>query len=131
MKSGFVAIIGRPNVGKSTLLNSIINKKVSIVTDKSQTTRENIKGIYNSENAQIIFVDTPGVHKASSKLGEMLQNARELIESFDASAAQEILEQIRKSLSDSNKEKLDEAIGHLEEFDYDEALEVLLGIVEF
>ena len=70
MKSGFVAILGRPNVGKSTLLNAILNKKVSIVTEKSQTTRNNIKGIYNKENVQIIFVDTPGIHKPHQKLGE-------------------------------------------------------------
>ncbi len=69
MKSGFVAILGRPNVGKSTLLNAIINQKVSIVTDKSQTTRNNIRGIYNSEDAQIIFLDTPGIHKPRQKLG--------------------------------------------------------------
>lgn len=70
MKSGFVAIIGRPNVGKSTLLNAILTKKVSIVTDKSQTTRNNIKGIYHREDAQIVFVDTPGIHKPKQKLGE-------------------------------------------------------------
>lgn len=70
MKSGFVAIIGRPNVGKSTLLNSILSKKVSIVTDKSQTTRNNIKGIYNNDEVQIVFVDTPGIHKPKQKLGE-------------------------------------------------------------
>ena len=70
MKSGFVAILGRPNVGKSTLLNAILNKKVSIVTDKSQTTRNNIKGIYNEEGFQIIFLDTPGIHKPHQKLGE-------------------------------------------------------------
>jgi len=70
MKSGFVAILGRPNVGKSTLLNGILNKKVSIVTDKSQTTRNSIKGIYNSEDSQIVFVDTPGIHKPHQKLGE-------------------------------------------------------------
>lgn len=70
MKSGFVAILGRPNVGKSTLLNAILNKKVSIVTDKSQTTRNNIKGIYNAEGVQIIFLDTPGIHKPHQKLGE-------------------------------------------------------------
>lgn len=70
MKSGFVAILGRPNVGKSTLLNTILNKKVSIVTDKSQTTRNNIKGIYNAEGVQIIFLDTPGIHKPHQKLGE-------------------------------------------------------------
>lgn len=70
MKSGFVAILGRPNVGKSTLLNGILNKKVSIVTDKSQTTRNSIKGIYNDEDSQIIFTDTPGIHKPHQKLGE-------------------------------------------------------------
>ena len=70
MKSGFVAILGRPNVGKSTILNGVINKKVSIVTDKSQTTRNQIKGIYNTEDLQIIFIDTPGIHKPHAKLGE-------------------------------------------------------------
>lgn len=70
MKSGFVAILGRPNVGKSTLLNAIMNKKVSIVTDKAQTTRNNIKGIYHGDNVQIIFVDTPGIHKPKQKLGK-------------------------------------------------------------
>ena len=70
MKSGFVAILGRPNVGKSTILNGVINKKASIVTDKSQTTRNQIKGIYNSKDLQIIFIDTPGIHKPHAKLGE-------------------------------------------------------------
>ena len=70
MKSGFVSILGRPNVGKSTILNGIINKKVSIVTEKSQTTRNVIKGIYHGENSQIIFIDTPGIHKPHAKLGE-------------------------------------------------------------
>ena len=70
MKSGFVAILGRPNVGKSTLLNHILHQKVSIVTDKSQTTRNVIKGIYTDEEVQIVFVDTPGIHKPLQKLGE-------------------------------------------------------------
>ena len=70
MKSGFVSILGRPNVGKSTILNGLINKKVSIVTDKSQTTRNIIRGIYNSPESQIIFIDTPGIHKPHAKLGE-------------------------------------------------------------
>ena len=74
MKSGFVSILGRPNVGKSTLLNGILNKKVSIVTDKSQTTRNNIKGIYNAEGVQIVFTDTPGIHKPKEKLGQEMNS---------------------------------------------------------
>ena len=72
MRSGFVGIVGRPNVGKSTLLNSIIGKKVAITSNKPQTTRNNIQGIYNDDDTQIIFVDTPGIHKPSHKLGEVL-----------------------------------------------------------
>ena len=72
MKSGFVAILGRPNVGKSTIINSIVNHKVSIVTDKSQTTRNNIIGIYNGQDCQIVFVDTPGIHKPQQQLGQEL-----------------------------------------------------------
>ena len=74
MKSGFVAILGHPNVGKSTILNGIINKKISIVTDKSQTTRNVIKGIYRDNNSQIIFIDTPGIHKPHAKLGIEMNN---------------------------------------------------------
>ena len=74
MKSGFVSILGRPNVGKSTILNGVINKKVSIVTDKSQTTRNIIKGIYHGDNVQIIFIDTPGIHKPHVKLGKEMNN---------------------------------------------------------
>ena len=74
MKSGFVSILGRPNVGKSTLLNGILNQKVSIVTDKSQTTRNAIKGIYNAEGVQIVFTDTPGIHKPREKLGQEMNN---------------------------------------------------------
>ena len=70
MKSGFVAILGRPNVGKSTIINKIVNHRVSIVTDKSQTTRNNILGIYNAPDCQIVFVDTPGIHKPSKKLND-------------------------------------------------------------
>ena len=72
MKSGFTAIIGRPNVGKSTLLNCILGQKIVITTDKAQTTRKRIKGIYTTEQGQIVFVDTPGVHKPLNKLGEFL-----------------------------------------------------------
>lgn len=72
MKCGFVTIIGRPNVGKSTLLNQILGQKIVIATDKAQTTRKRIKGILTDENGQIIFVDTPGVHRPLNKLGEFL-----------------------------------------------------------
>lgn len=76
-KSGFVVIIGRPNVGKSTLLNKILGQKVVITSSKPQTTRKRIKGIYTSGKGQIIFIDTPGVHKPLYKLGEyLLEEAR-------------------------------------------------------
>lgn len=72
MKSGFTVIIGRPNVGKSTLLNKILGQKIVITTDKAQTTRKRIKGIYTTDKGQIVFIDTPGVHKPLNKLGEFL-----------------------------------------------------------
>lgn len=71
-KSGFVAIIGRPNVGKSTLLNQILGQKIVITTDKAQTTRKRIKGILTTDEGQIVFIDTPGVHKPLNKFGEFL-----------------------------------------------------------
>jgi len=71
-KSGFVAIIGRPNVGKSTLLNAILGEKIAIVSAKPQTTRNRIRGIKNTENAQIVFVDTPGIHEAKGYLNEFM-----------------------------------------------------------
>lgn len=72
MKSGFVGLIGRPNVGKSTLMNTIIGEKVAIVSKKPQTTRNIIQGIYNDDDSQIVFVDTPGIHKPNHKLGTYL-----------------------------------------------------------
>ncbi len=72
IKSGFAAIIGRPNVGKSTLLNKVLGQKIVITTDKAQTTRKRIKGIYTTDEGQIVFIDTPGVHKPLNKLGEFL-----------------------------------------------------------
>ena len=77
-KSGFVAIIGRPNVGKSTLLNQILGQKIAITSSKPQTTRRRIKGFHTSEKGQIIFVDTPGVHKPLYKLGEFLLDEAKL-----------------------------------------------------
>lgn len=72
MKSGFVSIIGRPNVGKSTLINTIINRKVAITSNVSGTTRNIIQGIYNDADTQIVFVDTPGIHKPINRLGKVL-----------------------------------------------------------
>ncbi len=83
-KFGYVAIIGKPNVGKSTLLNTILGQKVSIVTEKPQTTRNKIIGIKNTHNAQIVFIDTPGIHKPKHKLGEfMVKQSYEAIELVD------------------------------------------------
>lgn len=72
MKSGFVSIVGRPNVGKSTLINRLVNRKIAITSDKVGTTRNNIFGIYNEKDTQIIFIDTPGIQKSFNKLGETL-----------------------------------------------------------
>ena len=74
MKSGFVTIIGRPNVGKSTLLNQILGQKIVIATDKAQTTRKRIKGILTEKEGQIVFIDTPGIHRPLNKLGEFLMD---------------------------------------------------------
>ena len=72
MKSGFVCIVGRPNTGKSTLLNTILDNKVAIVSNVAGTTRNTVQGVYNDENAQIVFIDTPGIHKPKDKLGKYL-----------------------------------------------------------
>ena len=83
-KSGFVAIVGRPNVGKSTLLNSLLGEKVAIITNKPQTTRNIVRGIITNNQAQIIFVDTPGIHVAKDKLGEnMVKMAENSVKNGD------------------------------------------------
>lgn len=71
-KSGFVTIIGRPNVGKSTLMNNMLGEKISIMSDKPQTTRNKIRTVYTDDEAQIIFIDTPGIHKPKNQLGEFM-----------------------------------------------------------
>lgn len=75
LKTGFVALIGRPNVGKSTLMNKLIGQKIAITSNKPQTTRNRIQTVYTEERGQIIFLDTPGIHKAKNKLGEYMVNA--------------------------------------------------------
>jgi GTP-binding protein Era len=83
-KSGFVTVIGRPNVGKSTLLNTILGEKVSIISDKPQTTRNKIQCVYTEENLQIVFLDTPGIHNPKNKLGEyMVKMSRSTLEEVD------------------------------------------------
>ena len=76
-KSGFVTLIGRPNVGKSTLMNRLIGQKIAITSNKPQTTRNKIQTVYTNEDGQIIFLDTPGIHKAKNKLGEYMVNVAE------------------------------------------------------
>ncbi|ACT00892.1 GTPase Era [Paenibacillus sp. JDR-2] len=76
-RSGFVAIIGRPNVGKSTLMNHLIGQKIAIMSDKPQTTRNKIHGVYTTDTSQIVFLDTPGIHKPQSKLGDYMMKTAE------------------------------------------------------
>lgn len=84
IKSGFVTLIGRPNVGKSTLMNHLIGQKIAITSDKPQTTRNRIQTVYTDERGQVIFLDTPGIHKAKNKLGEyMVKVAKETLSEVD------------------------------------------------
>ena len=84
-RSGFVAIVGRPNVGKSTLLNRVVGQKVAIMSDKPQSTRNKIQGIYTTDDAQIVFIDTPGIHKPKSELGDyMMKSALSSLNEVDA-----------------------------------------------
>lgn len=83
--SGFVAILGRPNVGKSTFLNRVVGQKIAIMSDKAQTTRNKIQGIYTEDDAQIVFIDTPGIHKPHSRLGDfMVESASSTLNEVDA-----------------------------------------------
>lgn len=84
-KSGFVAILGRPNVGKSTFMNYVLGQKIAIMSDKAQTTRNKIQGVYTKDNAQIVFLDTPGIHKPKHELGEfMVKSAYSALKEVDA-----------------------------------------------
>lgn len=109
-KSGFVTLIGRPNVGKSTLMNCLIGQKIAITSNKPQTTRNKIQTVYTSEEAQIVFVDTPGIHKAKNKLGDYMVNLAErtlkevdvilwLVEpsNFIGAGERHIIEQLKKA----------------------------------
>ena len=83
-KSGFVSIVGRPNVGKSTLMNNVVGEKIAIMSDKPQTTRNTIQAVYTDEEMQIVFLDTPGIHKPKNKLGEfMVKAATEAFKNVD------------------------------------------------
>ena len=82
--SGFVALVGRPNVGKSTLMNALLGEKISIVSAHAQTTRNKITGVWNGENSQVVFLDTPGMRKPQSKLGEVIrQNTMDALDEVD------------------------------------------------
>ena len=84
MRSGVVSIVGRPNVGKSTLLNTLLERKLAITSDKAETTRNTILGVYNDDDVQIVFVDTPGIHKPLNRLGTVLnQTAFHAIQDVD------------------------------------------------
>lgn len=109
-KSGFVTLIGRPNVGKSTLMNQLIGQKIAITSNKPQTTRNRIQTVYTDDNGQIVFLDTPGIHKAKNKLGEYMVTVAErtlnevdvilwLVEpsTFIGAGEQHILEQLQKT----------------------------------
>ena len=83
-KSGFAAIVGRPNVGKSTLLNRVVGQKIAIMSDKAQTTRNKIQGVYTTPDAQIVFIDTPGIHKPKHRLGDfMVETAYSALRELD------------------------------------------------
>ncbi|MBD5460937.1 MAG: GTPase Era, partial [Lachnospiraceae bacterium] len=109
-KSGFATLIGRPNVGKSTLMNCLIGQKIAITSDKPQTTRGRIQTVYTSSDGQIVFLDTPGIHKAKNKLGDYMVNVAQrtltevdvilwLVEpgTFIGAGERHIIEQLKKT----------------------------------
>lgn len=147
-KSGFVTLIGRPNVGKSTLMNSLIGQKIAITSHKPQTTRNRIQTVYTSEEGQIVFVDTPGIHKAKNKLGDYMVNIAErtlkevdvilwLVEptNYIGAGEQHIMEQLRKAntpvilvINKIDTVKKEELFGFIDtyrkEMDFDEIVPV-------
>ena len=147
-KSGFVTLIGRPNVGKSTLMNSLIGQKIAITSHKPQTTRNRIQTVYTSEEGQIVFVDTPGIHKAKNKLGDYMVNIAErtlkevdvilwLVEptNYIGAGEQHIIEQLRKAntpvilvINKIDTVKKEELFGFIDtyrkEMDFDEIVPV-------
>ena len=104
-KSGFVTLIGRPNVGKSTLMNMLIGEKISIISSKPQTTRNKIQTILTTDNAQVVFIDTPGLHTAKSKLGEYMVKSAETTMN-DVDLVLYLIEPFEK-IKDSDKAILD------------------------
>ena len=104
MKSGFIALIGKPNAGKSTLINTLLNKKVAIATYKAQTTRNSIQGILNRDNLQIVFVDTPGIHEAKNYLGSYMN--KEAYAQADGADIIFYLVDATKGLNNEDKEVL-------------------------
>ena len=147
-KSGFVTLIGRPNVGKSTLMNSLIGQKIAITSNKPQTTRNRIQTVHTSEEGQIVFVDTPGIHKAKNKLGDYMVNVAErtlkevdvalwLVEpsNFIGAGEQHIIEQLSKVstpvilvINKIDTVKKEELLGFIDtyrkEMDFDEIVPV-------
>ena len=147
-KSGFVSLIGRPNVGKSTLMNSLIGQKIAITSHKPQTTRNRIQTVYTSDEGQIVFVDTPGIHKAKNKLGDYMVNIAErtlkevdvilwLVEptNYIGAGEQHIMEQLRKAnipvilvINKIDTVKKEELFGFIDtyrkEMDFDEIVPV-------
>ena len=107
-KSGFVTLVGRTNVGKSSIINKLVGEKVSAVTNKTQTTRKNIKAILNTKNSQIIFIDTPGIHKPKSKLSNvMVESAISSIPDVDIVVY--VVEAISKRIDESTLDKIKQA----------------------
>ena len=104
MKSGFIALIGKPNAGKSTLINILLNKKIAIATYKAQTTRNSIQGILNRDNLQIVFVDTPGIHEAKNYLGSYMN--KEAYAQADGADVIFYLVDATKGLNNEDKEVL-------------------------